>query len=118
MEKTLQELAEYVGGTVIGDPSVKICGVMGIDEAQEGYITFISNEKYAKKIHQTNASAVIVSPKLKDAGKNLIVCENPYLAFSKRVELVMNKNPTKKKGIDTTAFKQVSKKQGMDFHIQ
>lgn len=103
MEKTLQELAEYVGGTVIGDPSVKICGVMGIDEAQEGYITFISNEKYAKKIHQTNASAVIVSPKLKDAGKNLLVCENPYLAFAKLVELLMYKRPVHIKGIDTSA---------------
>ena len=103
MEKTLQELAEYVGGTVIGDPSVKICGVMGIDEAQEGYITFISNEKYAKKIHQTNASAVIVSPKLKDAGKNLLVCENPYLAFAKLVELLMYKKPAHIKGIDTSA---------------
>lgn len=49
MEKTLQELSEYVGGTVIGDPSIKIRGVMGIDDAQEGYITFISNDKYIKK---------------------------------------------------------------------
>ena len=46
MEKTLQELAEYVGGTVVGNPSIKIHGVMGIDDAQEGHITFISNEKY------------------------------------------------------------------------
>jgi len=45
MEKTLKELAEYVGGTVVGDPAVKIIGVMGIDDAQAGYITFISNEK-------------------------------------------------------------------------
>src|SRR3989338_9005642 len=103
MEKTLQELAECVGGTVVGDPAIKITGVMGIDDAQEGYITFISNEKYTKKIHQTNASAIIVSPKLKDIKKNLLVSKNPYLAFAKLVELLMYKKPTYTKGIDDSA---------------
>ncbi|MCR4320857.1 MAG: UDP-3-O-(3-hydroxymyristoyl)glucosamine N-acyltransferase [Candidatus Brocadiaceae bacterium] len=103
MEKTLQELAEYVGGTVVGDPAIKITGVMGIDDAQEGYITFISNEKYTKKIHQTNASAIIVSPKLKDIKRDLLVCKNPYLAFAKLVELLMYKKPTYTKGIDDSA---------------
>ncbi|MDN3514018.1 MAG: UDP-3-O-(3-hydroxymyristoyl)glucosamine N-acyltransferase [Candidatus Brocadia sp.] len=111
MEKTLQELSEYVGGTVIGDPSTKIRGVMGIDDAQEGYITFISNNKYIKKINQTKASAIIVSPKLKDTNisppqkrqRNLLVCNNPYLAFAKLVELLMYKKPTYTKGIDSTA---------------
>lgn len=73
MEKTLQELSEYVGGVVIGDPSVKIRGVMGIDDAQEGYITFISNDKYIRKINQTRASAIIISPKLKDTDRKSVV---------------------------------------------
>ncbi|GAN32013.1 MAG: UDP-3-O-(3-hydroxymyristoyl)glucosamine N-acyltransferase [Candidatus Brocadia sp. AMX2] len=111
MEKTLQELSEYVGGTVIGDPSIKIRGVMGIDDAQEGYITFISNDKYIKKIDQTKASAIIVSPKLKDTNpslsqkreRSLLVCNNPYLAFAKLVELLMYKKPTYTKGIDDSA---------------
>ncbi|MCF6157377.1 MAG: UDP-3-O-(3-hydroxymyristoyl)glucosamine N-acyltransferase [wastewater metagenome] len=103
MEKTLQELAEHVGGTVVGDPSVRIHGVRSIDEAREGYITFISNDKYTKKIHQTRASAIIVSPALKDINKNLLVCNNPYLAFAKVVELMMHKKPSFIKGIDPSA---------------
>ena len=103
MEKTLKELAEYVGGTVVGDPTVKITGVMSIDDAQEGYITFISNEKYTRKVHQTKASAIIVSPKLKDTKRNLLVSKNPYLAFAKLVELLMYKKPTYTKGIDDSA---------------
>jgi UDP-3-O-[3-hydroxymyristoyl] glucosamine N-acyltransferase len=111
MEKTLQELSEYVGGTVIGDPSIKIRGVMGIDDAQEGYITFISNDKYIKKINQTKASAIIVSPKLKATNfplsqkreRSLLVCNNPYLAFAKLVELLMYKKPTYTKDIDDSA---------------
>jgi UDP-3-O-[3-hydroxymyristoyl] glucosamine N-acyltransferase len=103
MEKTLQELAEYVGGSVVGDPSVMIRGILGIDEAREGYITFISNDKYIQKIHQTNASAVIVSPRLKETKKNLLVCSNPYLAFAKIVELMMYKKQTYGNGIDHSA---------------
>src|SRR3989304_4810990 len=106
MEKTLQELAEYIGGTVVGDPTVKIKGVMGIDDAQEGHITFISNEKYIKKIHHTKASAIIVSPKLKAAKGNLLVCNNPYLAFAKLVELLMYKKPsyTKQFSVSTIIY--------------
>ena len=111
MKKTLQELAEYVGGAVIGNPSLLIRGVAGIEEAQEGHITFVSNDKYIKKIHQTKASAIIISPKVKDTNLflskkgewNLLVCNNPYLAFAKLVELLMYKKPTYIKGIDDSA---------------
>jgi len=48
MEKTLKELADYVGGEVAGDGNIKIKGVMTIDEAIEGYITFVSNKNILK----------------------------------------------------------------------
>ncbi|KHE91696.1 MAG: UDP-3-O-(3-hydroxymyristoyl)glucosamine N-acyltransferase [Candidatus Scalindua rubra] len=90
MEKTLKELADYLGGEVIGDENVKIKGVMTIDEAKEGYITFVSNIKYLKKIEETAASAILVSPGIVAKGKNLLVTKNPYLAFAKVVDLMMN----------------------------
>jgi len=52
MEKTLKELADYLGGEVIGDENIKIKGVMTIDEAREGYITFVSNIKYLKRLRR------------------------------------------------------------------
>ena len=90
MEKTLKELADYLGGEVIGDENTKIKGVMTIDEAREGYITFVSNIKYLKKIEETAASAILVSPGIEAKGKNLLVTKNPYLAFAKVVDLMMN----------------------------
>ena len=90
MEKTLRELANYVGGDVFGNENIRIRGVMTIDVATEGYITFVSNEKYIKKINQTKASAVIVSPSIKTGDKNLLVTKNPYLAFAKIMDLMMN----------------------------
>lgn len=118
MEKTLQELAEYVGGIVVGDPSVRIHGVMGIDDAGEGHITFVSNDKYTNKIYQTKASAIIVSPKLKDAKKNLLVCSNPYLSFAKLVELLMYKKPVYRKGIDDSVKIDKTTIIGQDVSIQ
>ncbi len=90
MEKTLKELADYVGGEVVGDENIKIKGVMTIDEATEGYITFVSNKKYIKKLGSTGASAILVSPGMEAEGKNLLVTKNPYLAFAKVVDLMMN----------------------------
>ncbi len=90
MEKTLKELADYVGGEVAGDGNTKIKGVMTIDEAGEGYITFVSNKKYINKLEQTGASAIITSPDIVAENKNLLVTKNPYLAFAKVVDLMMN----------------------------
>ncbi len=90
MEKTLKELADYVGGDVIGDENIKIKGVMAIEEAREGYITFISNKKYIKNLEHTRASAIIASPDTEVKDKNLLVTKNPYLAFAKVVDLMMN----------------------------
>lgn len=103
MEKTLGELAEYVGGTVKGDRDIKIRGMKTVDEAEEGYITFLANEKYEKKLNNTAASAIIVSPKFKDLDKPLLISENPYLAFAKIVDLMMNTELEYPRTVDETA---------------
>jgi len=103
MEKTLKELADYLGGEVIGDENIKIKGVMTIDEAREGYITFVSNIKYLKKIEETAASAILVSPGIAAKGKNLLVTKNPYLAFAKVVDLMMNPKKVYPRTLDSSA---------------
>ena len=103
MEKTLKELADYVGGEVAGDGNIKIKGVMTIDEAMEGYITFVSNKKYIKKLEQTGASAIIISPDIVAEGKNLLITNNPYLAFAKVVDLMMNPKKVYPGAIDNSA---------------
>ena len=45
-----------------GNGDAEITGVVGIDEAQSGHLTFVSNPKYAAKARTTKASAVIVAP--------------------------------------------------------
>ncbi len=81
--KTLKELAELIGGTVVGDGEVEIHRVAGIDSAKSGEITFLANPKYLPLLQTTQASAVMVKPGVEAPGVSLLVCPNPYLAFAK-----------------------------------
>lgn len=89
----LKDLAELVGGTVVGDGSVDIQRVAAIDHAGEGAITFVANPKYLPKLAQTRASAAIVSPGVEKPGLPLLVCRNPYLAFAKILTLLHTSKP-------------------------
>lgn len=83
MKKTVAEIAEYLGGTVIGNSSIIIEGVKGLDEAGESDLTFIANRKYIKKLETTSASAILVRPDIENKGKTLIAVPDPYIAFGK-----------------------------------
>jgi UDP-3-O-[3-hydroxymyristoyl] glucosamine N-acyltransferase len=103
MNKKLKELAEWVGGTVIGDGDVTISGVAAIAEAQPGEITFIASAKYLPMLSTTGASAVIVLPNVTQSDKPLLSVANPYLAFAKILTLYTQK-PYLPKGIDPQAW--------------
>src|SRR3989338_1901635 len=79
----LKEIAELVGGELIGDGSVAITGAAGIKEAKDGEITFLSNVKYAPYLEETRASAVITFREAVAGSKPLIRTSNPSTAFTK-----------------------------------
>jgi UDP-3-O-[3-hydroxymyristoyl] glucosamine N-acyltransferase len=79
----LRELAELVGGTVVGDAELTVGRVAPIGEAGEGDLTFIANPRYLPQLQETRASAVIVGPEVETGALPRIVCANPYLAFAK-----------------------------------
>jgi len=85
--KTLHELATFLSGRVAGDGDVLIERVRGIDEAGKGDLTFVANPRYRKKLKTTVASAILVSPGTEAAGKNLLLVEDPYIAFGKALTL-------------------------------
>ena len=90
--KTLSELAQHVGGKVIGDGSVVIHKIAAIDEANPGEITFLTHPRYQQFLSQCRASAVIVGPGVVsdvETGSrlNYIETANPYVAFAKVLQL-------------------------------
>lgn len=90
---TLRDLAELVGGKIVGDGGVEIRNAAPIETAGEGDITFVANPKYLSRLGQSRASAVIVSPGIESPGRALLVCANPYLAFAKILTALRVRRP-------------------------
>lgn len=85
--RTLQELAEYLGGIVRGDGTVQISGLAPLDNAAPDRITFLANPKYAAKVAETRAGGVLMTPGSEAYGRNVIELANPYLGFAKLLTL-------------------------------
>jgi len=117
MTSTLGQLAAHVGGEVVGDPSLAIRGVQPIERAEAGYLTFVSNSRYIRRLKTTKASAVIVSPDLRDIGKPVIVVSNPYLAFAQLVEFMMGEKESYSRTVHPDAAVAESAQIGKDVTI-
>ncbi|MFA4991157.1 MAG: UDP-3-O-(3-hydroxymyristoyl)glucosamine N-acyltransferase [Candidatus Omnitrophota bacterium] len=103
MQKTLKEIADLIGGEIIGDENIVVKGVCGIKEAKEGDLTFVANSRYLPLMNHTRASAIITSRDVKTAPKPIIRTENPSLAFAKMVSLMSPNEIKRPKGIHPTA---------------
>ena len=83
----LAEIAERLGCELRGDGEIEIQRVIGIEEAGNGDLTFLSNPKYLPKLKMTRASAIILSNDVPDVDISSLRSENPYLTFARSIEL-------------------------------
>ncbi|MEG1582357.1 MAG: UDP-3-O-(3-hydroxymyristoyl)glucosamine N-acyltransferase [Cetobacterium sp.] len=86
MTYNINELASLLGCEIKGDTSLEISGLAPFFQAQEGSLTFASDEKFLKKLNETKASAVLVPMgiDLPENGKTyLLVTENPRTLMPK-----------------------------------
>lgn len=85
MVATVEQLAALVRGRLVGDGSISIHSARPVAEAGPGDITFIENERYAKMLRSSPASAAIVGPHFKrnptTPSLPVIEVEDPILAF-------------------------------------
>ena len=82
----LSELAVLTGATCDpNDSEVRIEGAAGLDQAQSGQITFLSNPRYTSRVNDTSASAIYVAEDFELARKDLALlrAKDPYLAFTR-----------------------------------
>jgi UDP-3-O-[3-hydroxymyristoyl] glucosamine N-acyltransferase len=87
LTRTLNELAEYLGGRVTGDGNVTVNGLAPLESAGPDKITFLANPRYASKVAETRAAAVLMAPGGESYGRNVIEVSNPYLGFAKLLTL-------------------------------
>jgi UDP-3-O-[3-hydroxymyristoyl] glucosamine N-acyltransferase len=84
---TVEQLAALVRGRLVGDGSVSIQSARPVGEAGPGDITFIENDRFARLLRTSPASAAIVGPHF-SLGRNevqeslaVIEVEDPMSAF-------------------------------------
>ncbi|MBZ0203384.1 MAG: UDP-3-O-(3-hydroxymyristoyl)glucosamine N-acyltransferase [Ignavibacteria bacterium] len=107
----LQDVANLIGGELIGDGDIEVTGIGKIESAKPSEVTFISNPLYEKFFSGTSAGAVIVSrrfissqyERFDDRVVPLIKVEDPYLAFLELLDKFSPKTELQKVGIDETA---------------
>ncbi|MCS7163675.1 MAG: UDP-3-O-(3-hydroxymyristoyl)glucosamine N-acyltransferase [Thermodesulfovibrio sp.] len=83
----LSEIANLFNAKVEGEEDVEISGVKGLEDAQEGDITYIASSKYAEVAKKSKASAFIVREKLSYLNRPQLICENPQFVFAKLLEI-------------------------------
>jgi UDP-3-O-[3-hydroxymyristoyl] glucosamine N-acyltransferase len=77
----LKDIANLIGGEIIGNAEIEIAGVAGISDAKEKDITFLSSMKMLKALKNSKASAVIVKERIEDIEKPQVIVKNPQYAF-------------------------------------
>jgi UDP-3-O-[3-hydroxymyristoyl] glucosamine N-acyltransferase len=85
--KSLADLAQQVGGHMVGDPQTTVRRVASIEDAEPGDITFLGDPRYQKFLITCKASAVVVRQDLEipagvDPNLAFIRVTDPYVAFA------------------------------------
>lgn len=83
----LGELATRLECRSEGQEDLEITGVAGMDDAQAGEITFLSNPKYVAKLRTTRAGAIIAGPDVDTLGRPALRSADPYMSFARALEV-------------------------------
>lgn len=86
MEKTLQEIAELLGGSLAGDGALKISGLSNISGARAGDLTF-AVPPHLDAAKNCAASAVLIPLDVQDFPKPAVKVADPRAAFATLLEL-------------------------------
>lgn len=82
----LQVLAQIVDGSIEGNAEMAVTGINEIHMVSHGDITFVDHPKYYQKALSSDASVVIINNNIDNHnGKALLLCDDPFLAYSELV---------------------------------
>ena len=87
MSFSAAEIAELVGGEVVGDGNAILKNFAPAERAQAGDLTFAENEDYFARAEQSAATAIIADKRFSSAKKILIRVPNARVAFAKALVL-------------------------------
>jgi len=103
MRKTVQEIAELVGGHLIGEATREISGVASLEAATETEIAFVESEAHRAQAAGSRAGCLIVPEGFHLPDKTLIAVAHPRAAFAE-VVVLFHPRPRPTPGIHPTAI--------------
>lgn len=104
MSWTLAQIAEHIGGQVVGNPDYVVRAVGTLSEAGPEQLSFLANTKYKKYLKTSQAGAVIVADGLAaDVKTNAIEVSDPYVAYAQAATLLYPERKAET-GIHPTAW--------------
>ena len=83
----LSEIAGKLKCELRGDRSLPIAGVAGIEHATPSQLTFLANSKYAHKLKDTRAGAVLLRTPVEGLSAAQLISPNPYLDFARALAM-------------------------------
>lgn len=87
MPHRLAELAELVGGRIVGDSERLVRGISTLDRATGDQISFVSNPRYKGEASDSSAGALLVGEELEGVRSDQLIVEDPRLALSQLLDL-------------------------------
>ena len=90
MNFTAEAIAEFLKGSVEGNPKVEVNNIAKIEEGEPGTLAFLANPKYNHYLYETKASIVLINNDFKLEKKvdtTLVRVENAYESFASLLEL-------------------------------
>lgn len=103
MEFSAQQIAQFLEGSIEGNPEVKVSNFSKIEEGQAGSLSFLSNPKYTSFIYDCKSSVILVNKDFepeKPVAATLIKVNNAYESLAKLMTLV-EQMQAKKTGISS-----------------
>jgi len=119
MKFTAQQIADILGGEVVGNPKEQVTKLSKIEEGEKGSLTFLSNPKYNSFLYTTSASIAIVDKNFKpekEVATTLIKVESAYKSFSKLLAFY-NEVKNNKTGREAPHFLASSAKVGKNEYL-
>jgi UDP-3-O-[3-hydroxymyristoyl] glucosamine N-acyltransferase len=84
----LGKLSQAIGAELIGDPNAEVDRARPFDSACDRDITFAATPACLERLDRSGAAAIIVKEAPPGAVTNLLVADNPKLAFARAVSLL------------------------------
>ena len=107
MEFSVEQIASFLHGEIIGDGSLKVSNLSKIEEGKPGTLSFLANSKYTNFIYETEASAVLVrrdfTPE-RDVKTTLIKVDDPYACLALLLNMVDQATRPQKNGIEENSY--------------